>query len=207
MNKLKEKIKESLVFFKENILKITIIVGLIFILSVTSSYLFFYENEKVAMNIVEEFVKATEDMVKLENGNLALAIILNNIRACIISVLLGFIPFLFLTIFVLLINAGLIGAVFQASSIGAGVSLWKTIIFGILPHGILELPALFISMALSIFLCLFLTKKILKLEKAKFGKTLLNVLLNVIIIVIPLLLVAGLIEGFITPILITKFLK
>ena len=207
MVKIKKYIKENLKFFKKNILKITIIVGLIFLLSTISSFVFFTDNNVIAVKIVESFVEATKDMVELSNSKLASSIILNNIRACLMGVVLGFIPFLFLVLFVLLLNAGLIGAVLSVNAVASNIPIWKVIVFGILPHGIFELPALFISIAISIFICLFITKKLLGKEKRKFGKTFLNILLNVVIIVIPLLLIAGLIEGFVTPLIMNIYVK
>lgn len=204
---MKEIIKESFKFFKENILKIAIILGIIFIVVTMGSFTFYGENKVIATKILESFVEATKDMMELQNGDLSIAIMFNNIRACLITIVLGIVPFLFLTIFVMLLNAGVIGAVLSVNTSLASIPVWKVILFGLLPHGIFELPALFISMAISVFICIFLTKKLLGKEKRKFGKTFLNLLLNVVLIVIPLLIVAGIVEGIVTPVIMTTFMK
>ena len=66
------------------------------------------------------------------------------------------------------------------------------ILFKLLPHGIFELPAIFISLGLGLKLgtCIF-RKEILK----NFNEYFINSLRVFLFIVIPLLLIAGIIEG------------
>lgn len=202
MNNIKKEIKELGVFFKKHILKSSIIIGVIFIISILSSFLMFRQNQNVASKIVNEFSSITSSLENLKGLSLSKAIFLNNLRACVLTVLMGFIPFVYLVFMVLFPNASLMGAVFSVAKIE---KLGKMILFGILPHGIFELPALFISMALSVYLCTFITKKIFKKEDKKFMYALKEVFLTFLIIVLPLLILAGIIEGVVTPILLTKF--
>lgn len=202
MNNIKKEIKELGVFFKKHILKSSIIIGVIFIISILSSFLMFRQNQNIAGKIVNEFSSITSSLENLKGLLLSKAIFFNNLRACALTVLMGFIPFVYLVFMVLFPNASLMGAVFSVAKIE---KLGKMILFGILPHGIFELPALFISMALSVYLCTFITKKIFKKEDKKFMYALKEVFLTFLIIVLPLLILAGIIEGVVTPILLTKF--
>ena len=202
MNNIKKEIKELGVFFKKHILKSSIIIGVIFIISILSSFLMFRQNQNIAGKIVNEFSSITSSLENLKGLSLSKAIFFNNLRACALTVLMGFIPFVYLVFMVLFPNASLMGAVFSVAKIE---KLGKMILFGILPHGIFELPALFISMALSVYLCTFITKKIFKKEDKKFLYALKEVFLTFLIIVLPLLILAGIIEGVVTPILLTKF--
>ena len=83
--------------------------------------------------------------------NLWLGIFVNNVIASGISSLLGAIPFLFLPMFSLASNAiiiGLIGAVYQTNGIG-----WFAFLVGVLPHGLIEIPALVLAVSLGVHLC------------------------------------------------------
>ncbi len=204
MNKIKKELKEMCNFFKKNILKTTILLGVIFLVSTLSSYLVFKQNPNVSKKIVESFHEATKGMMTLKGLELGTGIFLNNLRACLVTLLMGIIPFVYLVYLVLFTNAALIGAVFSIAPVN---TLGKTILFGILPHGIFELPALFISMALSVYLCTFIAKKIFRKEDTKFLYALKEIVLVFLVIVIPLLIIAGLIEGVITPMLLAKFVK
>ena len=68
-----------------------------------------------------------------------------------------------------------------------GLSLWK-----ILPHGIFELPAVFIALGIGIKLGMFIFQK-KKLESLKNYS--INSLRVFLLIILPLLVIAGIIEG------------
>ena len=86
-------------------------------------------------------------------------------------------------------NGYVLGFVSSISVGEAGIgSLWR-----IIPHGIFELPAIFISLGLGIKLGSFVFYKD---SRKKFNEFLKNSLRVFIFIVIPLLVLAGIIEGF-----------
>lgn len=133
---------------------------------------------------IEAILLQTEGMGALD---LIQFIFFNNVKVAIISILsgvfFGVIPFV-----LTMVNGYLLGFVSSRSVAFSGIfSLWK-----LFPHGVFELPAIFISFGLGIRLGMFLF-----IERE--NKTFLNILkgcLNVFfMIIVPLLFVAAIIEG------------
>jgi len=110
----------------------------------------------------------------------------NNLYVGFLSIIFG----VFLGIFPIMtavFNGIIIGYVMNIAVSSEGfIILWK-----LLPHGIFELPAIFISMALGlkIFSSVFYGKRVLK---NNFKRS----LLVFVLVVTPLLILAALIEGF-----------
>ena len=132
--------------------------------------------------------------------NLWLGIFVNNVIASGISSLLGAIPFLFLPMFSLASNAiiiGLIGAVYQTNGIG-----WFAFLVGVLPHGLIEIPALVLAVSLGVHLCYQLSKTILRRSfKGELKQAAIGCLRIYLLWLIPLFFIAAFIETFMTPIL------
>lgn len=131
-------------------------------------------------------------------------IFFNNLLASGISILLGVIPFLFLPMFSLASNAiiiGLMGAVYQINGIG-----WIPFLVGILPHGVLEIPALILGVTLGVHICLKLVKTILRRTfKGELKQACIGCVRIYVFWMIPLFFVAAFIETFMTPILFNVF--
>jgi stage II sporulation protein M len=102
---------------------------------------------------------------------------------------LGLILGIFFGIFPLLIamfNGYVLGFVANESVKANGVLiLWK-----LFPHGIFELPAVFISLGLGIVLASKLFKK-----KGKLAKDFIEIIRIFLFVVVPLLVIAAIIEG------------
>ncbi len=134
-----------------------------------------------------------------------LGIFFNNLVASGISILSGGIPFLFLPLFSLASNAiiiGLIGAVYQINGVG-----WIPFLVGILPHGVIEIPALILGVTLGVHICNKLVKKILKRSfKGELKQAIVGCLRIYVLWLIPLFFIAAFIETFITPILFNVFI-
>ena len=88
------------------------------------------------------------------------------------------------------------GALYQTTGIGMGAFL-----MGILPHGILELPALLVSFTLGLYLCWTLSYKICLQRERSFRLALKEVGRAYLLIVVPLLLAAAVTETYVTPVL------
>jgi len=139
---------------------------------------------KMILEFIEELLKQTEGMSQLE---LIVFIFLNNIQASFFGMILG-IFFGFFSILIAMSNGYLLGFVGIASVKEAGfLSL-----LNLLPHGIFELPAIFICLGLGIKLGSFIFQKN-KLDS--FKNFLMNSLRIFLFIVVPLLIVAAIIEG------------
>lgn len=137
-----------------------------------------------------------------EDGSFnVLALFTNNLRAMVLGVLYGFIPFLYLPALALGVNAAILGML--ASLIDGQ---WLLLAAGILPHGIFELPALCLSLAAGLCLCKNINVYIRKNEKGVMKPLLLNILRVVVLLVLPLLVIAAVMETYVTPALMQLFL-
>lgn len=127
-------------------------------------------------------------------------IFVNNVIASGISSLLGVIPFLFLPMFSLASNAiiiALFGAVYQTNGIG-----WLAFLVGVLPHGVIEIPALVLAVSLGVHFCFKLSKTILRRSlKGELKQAAIGCLRIYLLWLIPLFFIAAFIETFMTPIL------
>lgn len=132
------------------------------------------------------------------------ALLVNNLRAAAISVLYGFIPFIYLTALAVGMNALIIG-VLAAYYVNSGTSL---LIFfaGILPHGVFELPALLIAFALGLLLCRRTTQYVRKNTKGMMKPLLCNIARSFVMHVLPLLVMAAVAEAYITPAVLALFM-
>lgn len=183
-----------------------------FLLSVGSFILFsifttnlFVQNPDMAQALINSVIDKFQGII--QNGEISFtALLFNNLQACIIGILIGFLPFIFLPIVGIVSNAAVFGVVISSSD-AALIPVWKVIIFGIMPHGIFELTAVFLCYAMGISICWNLTKKILGYPRHGNLKILLQNCVRVtILMVIPLLIVAAGIETYVTGQLVAAFL-
>ncbi len=184
---MKKKIKNqisyssSFKFLKESKKYIFSII-IIFIISIFMGYFF--------SNIFQEqIIKMLSNLANLFKGlsliETIILIIGNNLQAALISILFG-ILFGILPIFTAIINGYIIGFIIKSivPEFGA-IIFWR-----LLPHGVFELPAIFISIGLGLKLGFEIFNK-----KKNNKRNLLESLKVFILIVLPLLLIAGIIEG------------
>ena len=144
---------------------------------------------------------ASSGIVQADGSFDALALFANNLRAMVLCVLYGFIPFLYLPALALGVNAALLG---MLASLMDG--RWLLLMAGILPHGIFELPALFLSLAAGLCLCKNINAYIRKNEKGVMKPLLLNILRIAVLLVLPLLALAAAAETYVTPAVMQLFL-
>jgi stage II sporulation protein M len=136
------------------------------------------------VNFIKEILKETQGMSQIDLINFILA---NNIKSTFFAIFLGIIFGVF-PIINAIANGYLLGFVSSISVSADGfLSLWK-----LMPHGIFELPAVFISLGLGLRLGTFIFQK-KRLES--FKNYLVNSLRIFLLIVVPLLIIAGIIEG------------
>lgn len=202
MKFIKENYKNVGEFLKFNLSKTILVCTLLFIVCIISGISFGMNNVDSTKGIIQSFIEGKSDILS-EVGNInAIGLIKNNIVACGMSILFGFIPFIFLSIFSLGINGFLVGVVLGLGKAATGTSIIKTFILGILPHGIFEIPALIISMSMGIYLCLNLSMKVFGRGKEKISKILLEYIRLFISVILPMIIIAGIIETYITPMLL-----
>ena len=136
------------------------------------------------LKFIEELIKTTKDM---DAPHMIVFIFLNNLQSSFMGMIFG----VFFGIFPLavgIVNGYVLGFVASVSVNNGGIFvLWR-----ILPHGIFELPAVFISLGMGLKIGTFIfQKKKFHFLKENFWKSLKAFFL----IVVPLLIVAAVIEG------------
>jgi len=177
--------KESFNYIRESKKFIYLVIGIFFFFVLFGYFIpapqFLYQK---IIEFITELMEQTNGMSQID---LIQFIIFNNAKSTFIGILFG----IALGIFPLIstvVNGYVLGFVSLLSVKSGGfLTLWK-----ILPHGIFELPAVFISLGLGIKIGTFIfQKKKIKSFANYFSKSLKVFLL----IIIPLLIIAGIIEG------------
>lgn len=156
--------------------------------------------------VLDAFQQIIEDSGVIdEGGNISVfALLMNNWRAMLISVVDGFVPFLFLPLFSLFTNGTLLGLMAgYYHTQGLSLGLYAA---GILPHGVFELGALVLSIACGVYLCRNLCYMILRSPRRIPLVELLTDLLRVLLLVVmPLTVAAAFIECYVTPMVMGLF--
>ena len=134
----------------------------------------------------------------LPKPQLAAAIFVNNsvktFAAILLGLAVGIVPALFL-----IVNGVVLGVVFFLSSHSRGV--WPSLLT-ILPHGILELAAVFLGTAIGLMLGDHVLKRMRRKSEAKIKTELSRAMRFFAIVIVPMLLIAALVEAFVTTVLI-----
>jgi len=182
---LKEQYILSWKYLKECKNFIYFAIGLFFIFSLigffvpASSYI-----EETIKDFIEKLIEKTEGMNSFE---LILFIFFNNLQVSFFGMILG----VFLGIFPLIYiigNGYILGFVSMLVAEQGGAE----VLLKLLPHGIFELPAIFISLALGLKFGTFIFQK----KKAEsFKEYLFESIRIFLFVVIPLLIIAAIIEG------------
>lgn len=202
MNILKENYKNIFVYIKNNLSKIILGCSILFVICMLSGIIFGFKYSDITEQILKSFIENKSDIIS-DYGNInALGLIKNNGIACIVSIIIGFFPFIFLPILTLLLNGFLVGVTLGFGQTVYNMSIIKVFVFGILPHGIFEIPSLIISISMGLYLCLNITKKIIGKTSEKISNILIEYIRIFICIILPLLIIAGLVESYITPTLL-----
>jgi stage II sporulation protein M len=183
--RIRENFFSSLKFLKECKNFIYLIIGIFLFFSLVGFFIPIpKEISSQLLEIIKELLNQTENLSSL---GLTSFIFFNNLQASFFGMVLG----TFLGIFPILgsvFNGYLLGFVASISVREEGVLiLWR-----LLPHGIFELPAIFISLGLGLKISTFVLEKN-KLKSLKFY--LKKSLMVFLFIVIPLLIIAAIIEG------------
>jgi len=183
---LKKEYKDSWSYLKESKNFIFFITGIFFVFALIGFFVPASENfTKIILDFIEKLLEQTKGM---SPGELIKFIFLNNLQASFFGLIFGTVLGIF-PVLATIANGYVLGFV-GAMSVEAGniFVLWR-----ILPHGIFELPAVFISLGLGLKLGSFIFRK----EKGKFFRECFWSSLRVFFfVVVPLLVIAAIIEGF-----------
>lgn len=167
-------------FIKQSRVFILTILGL-FLVSCFAGFFYPEVYADVLKKVIKELLEKTEGM---DFSQLLAFILYNNLKTSLLGMLLGLLFGIF-PIIVSVINGYLLGFVFNSVYNVNGIKeFWR-----ILPHGIFELPAFFLSLGLGLKL-----GYVLFFKNKEFKHNFKMCLQIFVYIILPLLLVAGLIE-------------
>jgi stage II sporulation protein M len=145
---------------------------------------------------IAAFVKTFAGLPRLQ---LAGAIFVNNaaktLLAILLGALLGIVPGFFL-----LANGVALGIAWSLSASARGA--WLSLL-SLLPHGVLELPAVFLGTSIGMLIGVEALKQLTGKSEAHIGAELASGLRFFCTVIVPLLFVAALVEAFITATLVS----
>jgi stage II sporulation protein M len=147
----------------------------------------------------ETLANFAKRFVGMPRIQLAAAIFLNNavktLVAILLGALLGIVPAFFL-----LANGVALGVAWTLSSGVRGP--WLSLL-SLLPHGALELPAVFLGTSIGLMIGLTAFKRLTRRGETTLASELVQALRYFCTVIVPLLLAAAVIEAFITATLVT----
>jgi uncharacterized membrane protein SpoIIM required for sporulation/ABC-type transport system involved in multi-copper enzyme maturation permease subunit len=131
----------------------------------------------------------------------------HNVQSIALMLMLGLVSFGVLGAVIYLINMGIIGIVVGLTQL-MGKSMLTIGIFGILPHGVFEIPALILASAATMYLGIIL---VTPREQKTLGQVFIEAIAEWMKIgiglVLPLLTIAAIIETWVTPVLLSSIMK
>ena len=154
--------------------------------------------------IVQSFVEEVQQSGLLdEQGNIStLRLLGNNLQATLMAALMGFLPFVFLPVCSLVLNAVVVGAAVALSGI-AGMAAWQMVLLGLLPHGIFEIPAMMLGVSMGLYLCTVMNGNLRRRPGVPRIEAVLPHMTAVFLLgAVPLLVLAAVVETFVTPLLL-----
>ncbi len=188
---LKKEYIESWRYIKESRNFIYVVIGLFVAFFILA---FFIQPSETLLNYIFEFIQELLEKTRgMSASELVGFIFLNNLQSSFFGMVFGVVLGVF-PILATIANGYILGFVSSLTVAESGIlSLWR-----LLPHGIFELPAIFISLGLGLKLGSFIFQKKKQESFRNFFRNSLRVFL---FIVIPLLIIAGIIEGILISLL------
>ncbi len=191
-------------FYREQLLRLHLICMVAFLAVCALSAVVLGLFAEQAQAIVESFMAEVQQSGLVdENGSISLAALFgNNLQATLTATVMGFVPFVFLPVFSLALNGAVIGAVLALSG-AMGMQTGQVVLLGLLPHGIFEIPAIMLGVAMGLYLCRQMNGTLRKRPGTPKIEAVLPHLCRVTVFgVVPLLVAAAVIETFVTPLLL-----
>jgi stage II sporulation protein M len=152
--------------------------------------------------LTDRFTDTLAEFIGMFTGmprwKLAAAIFLNNALKTLLAILLGpalgIVPAIFL-----LANGAALGVALSLSIKARG---WATSLLSIVPHGLLELPAVFLGTSIGVMLGIHTVKRFAGKSETNFRAEMGRALKYYCTVILPLLFVAALVEAFLTAALV-----
>ena len=204
MNFVKKQALLAWKFYREQLLRLHLGCMLAFLAVCALSAVVLGLFAEQAQAIVESFMAEVQQSGLVdENGSISLAALFgNNLQATLTATVMGFVPFVFLPVVSLALNGAVIGAVLALSG-AMGMQTGQMVLLGLLPHGIFEIPAIMLGVAMGLYLCRQMNGTLRKRPGTPRIEAVLPHLCRVAVFgVVPLLAAAAVIETFVTPLLL-----
>ncbi|WP_018921804.1 stage II sporulation protein M [Salsuginibacillus kocurii] len=201
--------KEQWEQFKNKYLMAFLVAMIVSLVAGIGVYAFLLANSGLLEMVMGELEAQFSDLgVQSDTGHQELfwVILLNNLQVSLLVVLLGFIPIVVLPLLSPIATAGSVSVVMAYVQIHGGESPLPLFVTGILPHGIIEMVGLFLASAVGIVLSIDTAKKLFTEARRdiRLSESIHQAFKMYIGVVAPLIVLAALIEGFITPLLLTS---
>jgi stage II sporulation protein M len=199
------------VLYKKYLRKPMRLVLILFFGIAIASAIFFYIYRDHAMNIISQFLSELSGtgVIDDESNISVVGLWANNVRAASNAWLFGLVPFIYLPVLSVIINAGMMGILTGYIGATTGASFFSSALvslIGVIPHGIFELTALFLCMSMGIALCTYINRRILKkYEPWTFDIFMQEMAIYFATRIIPLLTVAAVVEVYVTPLVLGAF--
>ena len=176
----------------------------IFLGGVVGGYFFVDKENEFVLKLLEQIA---EIVTRIESNDSVIytifTIFLNNLKISILMIVIGALFLGIFPIISLIVNGLVIGFVLRMIAISSENPL-DFFLFGLLPHGIIEIPAIIIAAALGMHLGFSLISRIGKYNKEFFLGLLRQTLVTVLGVTL-LLLLAAILESTLTSYLLEKF--
>ncbi|GAX88405.1 stage II sporulation protein M [Effusibacillus lacus] len=178
----------------------------LFVLGLLIGVIYFESLHELAKQFLQHIEKIAD---KAKNGgsmNLSWLLLKNNVIASLVLLIGGFFLSIF-TIYGLVMNGLVVGYALVLMGKTAQVPIWALVAFGILPHGLLEIPAFLLSGAMGIKLGYMWLRPLPGRSRWRSVLYTIRESLYVLPVILALLLTAAVIEGFVTPILLKWYVQ
>ncbi|KAF5032868.1 Stage II sporulation protein M [anaerobic digester metagenome] len=203
--------QRTFAFFKRLLRPVLLLLALFFVVAAATHFTLLAQYRDDPAKMAQQIAQLTElmdgkDLVD-ESGQLsAFGLFCNNFIASGMAVVAGVVPFIFAPLAALGLNASLIGMVSAIMAVSETGGLYELAV-SIAPHGVFEIPALLISSAMGVALCLDISARILyKSRDMSFLAFLAELARLSVLVVVPLLAVAAVMEAYLTPALMAMLL-
>ena len=205
MNHIKLEYAAAMAFFKRISRMVLLTTVFFFVAGIIAHFIFaaLYQSDPAQLESHQQMLYSMMESKDLldENGQIsATALFFNNFVAGGMAVVLGVVPFLFIPTVALGINAAILGMLSAMMAQTDSNAMYQLVV-AVAPHGIFELPALFICGGIGLMLCRDISARILYRPRPMPFLTLLCEMLRLfVLMVVPLLALAAVVEAYLTPI-------
>lgn len=171
-----------------------LVIVTLFLLATAAGYVSGYLDPSIIDELMGQFEESYGWIADESPTMIMLFIFANNTINSFIAMLLGTFFGIWPVIFILF-NGFFIGVVVFSSVQEYGILV---VLFALLPHGIIELPMIFISASIGLRLGVLAFQKIFTIKDVRFKYELFSAIRFFVTVIVPLLFIAAFIETFIT---------